>query len=228
MNWKTLLEIEQQEDYFLDIRKALARDHKRTVVCPPKELIFSAFKLTLFDKLKVVIIGKEPIDNESSDGLAWSEPNPIDNIFGKNEISMSLANVFKELESDIGNRSIDSGDLSGWAKQGVLLLNTTLTVNKGKPESHAEIGWNTFTDNIIKQIAHHKKHVMFILWGKSVKNKKSLIKFGRYGSDNRVLLAAHPSPFSAKKGFFGCKHFSKANEYLISKGLEPIDWLKTS
>ena len=205
MNWKTLLEIEQQQDYFLDIRKALARDYKRTVVYPPKELILNAFKLTPYDKLKVVIIGKEQSDAGNSDGLAWSEPNPIDNTFGKDEISMSLANVFKELESDIGNRSMDSGDLSGWAKQGILLLNTTLTVNKGKPESHAEIGWNTFTDNMIKQIAHHKKHVVFLLWGSSIKNKKSLVKFARYGSYHHVLLAPHTSPFSAKKGFFGCE-----------------------
>jgi len=153
-------------------------------------------------------------------GLSFSVPKNV-------AMPPSLINIFKEIASDIGEKPPMFGDLTGWAKQGVLLLNTTLTVREGDSNSHSKLGWETFTDNIIKQISHHKKHVVFMLWGNHAKHKKRIINLTRHGRDNYVLTSVHPSPFSARNGFFGCKHFSKANEYLERVGIEPIDWLKT-
>ena len=190
-------------------------------VSPPREKIFKAFNLTPFDDVKVVILGKEPdcFNEGEPDGLAWSKQDI--------EPFTAHTNIYKEIHSDIGRKVFYSGRLSGWAKQGVLLLNRTLTVRKDRPETHEGIGWTTFTDNIIEQISHHKKHVVFMFWGDQNTKKKRIINLTRHGATNLVLTASHPSPFSAKRSFIGCKHFSKANEYLKTNGLQEIDWLKT-
>lgn len=228
MNWKTLIKKEQLEDYYQEIMKTLDREYAMGV-SPPRELVFKALNMTPFDDVKVVILGKEPsCGNLVSDGssdvyesevLAWAEPEV--------EPFSALANILKEVQSDLGSKKVFySGKLDGWAKQGVLLLNRTLTMRKNRPESHEGIGWTTFTDNVIESIAHHKKHVVFMLWGDDNIKKKKMINTSRYGATNLVLTASHPSPFSAKKSFVGCKHFSKANEYLKANGIQEIDWLK--
>jgi len=221
MNWKTIIEIEKQQDYFKELQKKLVFEYKNYTIYPPRELILNAFKLTPFDKVKVVILGQDCYINPGQAmGLAFSVSKNI-------AMPPSLQNIFKEIASDIGEKPPMYGDLTGWAKQGILLLNTTLTVREGDSNSHSKLGWETFTDNIVKQISHHKKHVVFILWGNHAKQKRSIIIKTRHGANNYILTAAHPSPFSARNGFFGCKHFSKTNEYLKMVGLEEINWLKT-
>lgn len=222
MNWKTLIEIEKQQDYFKELQKKLGFEYKNYIIYPPQELILQAFKLTPFDKVKVVLVAQDPYINDGQAmGLSFSVPKD-------KPMPPSLINIFKEINSDMGAKPPMHGDLTGWAKQGVLLLNSVLTVRSGDSNSHAKIGWEIFTDSMIKQISHHKKHVVFMLWGNHAKDKLSIIRNTRHGRDNCTLTAAHPSPFSARNGFFGCKHFSKANEYLIKTNQEPIDWLKTT
>lgn len=195
---------------FLKAEKAL----KKTIY-PPGSLIFNAFAQTPFDKVKVVILGQDPYHGPGQAmGLSFSVPDGI-------PPPPSLQNIFKELHSDIGMPVPKTGDLTPWAKQGVLLLNASLTVRANEANSHSKIGWTVFTDAVIKKISGEKSGVVFLLWGRFAQEKQSLID----ASKHHVLKAAHPSPLSAHNGFFGCKHFSKTNELLIKEGEQPIDWM---
>ena len=180
------------------------------------ELIFNALNLTPFDKVKVVLIGQDPYHGAGqAHGLCFSVQDGI-------RQPPSLVNIFKEIASDIGEpMSATKGNLESWAKQGVLLLNATLTVRANTAGSHQGKGWETFTDKIIKTVSNNHSGLVFILWGRFAQNKESLID----GSKHLILKAAHPSPFSAYNGFFGCKHFSKTNQYLQQQGKEPINWV---
>jgi uracil-DNA glycosylase len=192
-------------------------------IYPKKEDIFKAFKLTPFEKVKVVILGQDPYHGAGqAEGLCFSVPNGVNP-------PPSLKNIFKELESDLQNkenilengfRKTESGHLGKWAQRGVFLLNTVLTVKDGRPGSHAKRGWEEFTDFVIQKISQEKEHVVFLLWGNYAKSKISLIDKHKH----TILTAAHPSPLSAYNGFFGCKHFSKTNEALKKHGQEKINW----
>jgi uracil-DNA glycosylase len=218
-SWKEELKDEFTKPYFIQIATFLkAEKANGKTIYPPGPLIFNAFEQTPFNKVSVVIIGQDPYHGPGqAHGLSFSvlpgiKPPP------------SLVNIFKELKSDLGVEMPPLyGDLSSWAKQGVLLLNAALTVRSGEPFSHAKYGWAEFTDAVIKHISEKKENVIFLLWGKFAQDKKVLIDETRH----HVLQAAHPSPFSADKGFFGCKHFSKTNQLLMQQGKQPIDWKLT-
>jgi len=183
-------------------------------IYPPKEQIFRALKLTPFENIKVVILGQDPYHGEGqANGLAFSVNKGI-------KVPPSLRNIYKELESDLNIKSPLHGDLTSWAKQGVLLLNSVLTVEKDNPGSHKNIGWEEYTDSLIKEISDKKKNIVFILWGKYAESKKSLIDEKKHF----IISSPHPSPFSARKGFFGSKPFSRTNSYLKIKGKKEIDW----
>lgn len=183
-------------------------------IYPPKELIFRALELTPFENIKVVILGQDPYHGEGeANGLAFSVNKGV-------ELPPSLRNIYEELKSDMGIKIPNHGDLTSWAKQGVLLLNSVLTVEKDKPASHRNIGWEEYTDSIIKKISDKKENIVFILWGKYAQSKKAFIDERKH----LVISSPHPSPFSANKGFFGSKPFSKTNTYLKSKGKKEIDW----
>ena len=186
-------------------------------IFPPKKQIFRALELTPFENIKVVILGQDPYHGEGeANGLAFSVNKGI-------KLPPSLRNIYKELESDLGVKPPIQGDLTSWAKQGVLLLNSVLTVEKDKPGSHRNIGWEEYTDTIIKEISDKKENIVFILWGKYAQSKKDLIDERKH----LVISSPHPSPFSARKGFFGSKPFSTTNTYLKSKGKKEIDWRVT-
>ena len=186
-------------------------------IFPPKKQIFRALELTPFENIKVVILGQDPYHGEGeANGLAFSVNKGI-------KLPPSLRNIYKELESDLGVKPPIQGDLTSWAKQGVLLLNSVLTVEKDKPGSHRNIGWEEYTDSIIKEISDKKENIVFILWGKYAQSKKDLIDERKH----LVISSPHPSPFSARKGFFGSKPFSTTNTYLKSKGKKEIDWRVT-
>lgn len=215
--WKKSLENEFKEAYFHDLVDFLKNEKSsQQVVYPPGPLIFNAFNLTDLQKVKVVIIGQDPYHGpHQAHGLSFSVQKGI-------PAPPSLVNIFKEIQSDLGiTNPKTNGNLTCWAEQGVLLLNATLTVRANQPNSHAGIGWQRFTDKVIQLLNDQCEHLVFILWGNFAKEKGNHI-------DNRkhlVLKSAHPSPFSADKGFFGCKHFSKTNEYLVKHGKAPIDWM---
>jgi len=213
-SWKQALGEEFQKPYFPLIRQFIMNEKaKDKKVFPPGPLIFNAFNLTPLDKVKVVILGQDPYHGEGqAHGLCFSVPYDI-------KPPPSLVNIFKEIKSDLGIEPPNHGNLEKWAKQGVLLLNASLTVNAGEPNSHAQCGWHIFTDAVIKKISDSKEGVVFLLWGKFAQDKASLIDTSKHF----VLKAAHPSPFSVDR-FFGCKHFSKTNELLKQQGREPIDW----
>ncbi len=216
-SWKLALETEFKKDYFIELVEFLKTEKASgQVIFPPGSLIFNAFNLTPLDQVKVVIIGQDPYHGPNqAHGLSFSVQQGI-------VLPPSLLNIFKEIEQDLGVKmSRVNGDLSRWAKQGVLLLNATLTVRANQPNSHSGIGWQRFTDAVIQQINEKKNNIVFILWGNFAKEK------GNHIDENKhlVLRSPHPSPFSADKGFFGSKHFSKTNEYLSVHGIEPIDWL---
>ena len=216
-SWKLALETEFKKDYFIELVEFLKTEKASgQVIFPPGSLIFNAFNLTPLDQVKVVIIGQDPYHGPNqAHGLSFSVQQGI-------VLPPSLLNIFKEIEQDLGVKmSRVNGDLSRWAKQGVLLLNATLTVRANQPNSHAGIGWQRFTDAVIQQINEKKNNIVFILWGNFAKEKGNHIDEKKH----LVLRSAHPSPFSADKGFFGSKHFSKTNEYLSVHGIEPIDWL---
>ena len=205
---------EFNQPYFINLITKINYSYKKGSVLPEEENIFNAFNLCPLAKVKVVILGQDPYHGEGqAHGLAFSVPNGI-------KIPPSLRNIFKELESDLGIAPRTSGNLESWAKQGVLLLNATLTVLPNTPGSHQGLGWEEFTDSIIKQISTEKSHVVFLLWGKYAQAKASLIDAEKH----LVLTAPHPSPFSAYTGFFGSKHFSQTNEYLKNHTYTPIDW----
>jgi len=188
---------------------------KNQVIVPPHSLIFNAFNLTIPDKVRVIILGQDPYHGPGqAHGLAFSVPNGI-------PVPPSLANIFKEIENDIGTPAHErSGDLTPWALQGVLLLNTILTVTLHSPTSHSESGWETFTDYVIKKLSSHNKEMVFMLWGNYAQKKTKLIDSNKH----LILTSPHPSPLSAHKGWFGSAHFSKSNKWLISKGYPPIKW----
>ncbi len=215
-SWKAELKEEFKKPYFLQIATFLKTEKAlNKVIYPPGTLIFNAFNQTPFNKLKVVIIGQDPYHGAGqAHGLSFSVQNGI-------KPPPSLVNIYKEIQLDIGiAMPKEYGNLTNWAQQGVLLLNAALTVRDGEPFSHAKFGWADFTDSVIQKISDNKKGVVFLLWGKFAQDKQVLIDETKH----HVLKAAHPSPFSADKGFFGCKHFSKTNEFLVKEGHQPIDW----
>jgi uracil-DNA glycosylase len=214
-SWKATLKPEFAKSYFQNIVTFLKTEKmaNRTIY-PPGALIFNAFNTTPFDNVKVVILGQDPYHGPGqAHGLCFSVSTGV-------QPPPSLVNIFKELQSDVGVAIPDHGNLTKWAEQGVLLLNASLTVRAAEPMSHSQIGWAEFTDNVIKRISEEKEHVVFILWGKFAGAKQVLIDETKH----LVLKAAHPSPLSAYSGFFGCRHFSKANEYLMRNGKDPINW----
>ncbi len=214
-SWKQELREEFDKPYFGNIVSFLKEEKKvGKIIYPPGKLIFNAFDCTPFSKVKVVIIGQDPYHgNGQAHGLSFSVPAGI-------PPPPSLVNIFKELNNDLKIPIAATGNLEPWARQGVLLLNASLTVEANTPNSHSQIGWHTFTDEVIRHISDHKEHVVFMLWGKFAQNKKALID----ATKHKILKAAHPSPFSAYSGFFGCGHFSKTNNWLTEHGEKPIDW----
>ncbi|MFN8250162.1 MAG: uracil-DNA glycosylase [Ferruginibacter sp.] len=214
--WKAVLKEEFSKTYFQQVVTFLKTEKAQgKIIYPPGPLIFNAFNQTPFDKVRVVILGQDPYHGPGqAHGLSFSVPAGI-------KPPPSLVNIFKEIENDLGVKMpMEYGNLTKWAEQGVLLLNAALTVRAGEPFSHARYGWAEFTDAVISKVSELKEGVVFLLWGKFAQEKQILID----ESKNFVLKAAHPSPFSADKGFFGCKHFSKTNALLMKQGLEPIDW----
>lgn len=213
-SWKTALKGEFETPYFKELTDTVRSAYQHGPVYPPPKLIFNAFQLCPFDQVKVVILGQDPYHGKGqAHGLCFSVPDGI-------KAPPSLQNIYKEIQADLGKEIPTSGNLEHWAKQGVLLLNATLTVLPSQAGSHQGLGWEQFTDAVIKKISDEKEHVVFLLWGRYAQDKGAHID----ESKHLVLKAAHPSPFSAYNGFFGCKHFSKTNEYLKEHGLDPIDW----
>jgi len=215
-SWKEVLKDEYSKDYFIRLVTFLkAEKAQGKTIFPPGPLIFNAFNQTPFDRVRVVLIGQDPYHGDGqAQGLSFSVPAGV-------KPPPSLVNIFKEIESDIGVRMpAGFGNLMHWAEQGVFLLNAVLTVRQGEPASHAKFGWMEFTDAVIQSISDRKKGVIFLLWGKFAQEKQVLIDETKHF----ILKAAHPSPFSADKGFFGCRHFSKTNEILVKQGHAPIDW----
>ncbi len=214
-SWKEALSEEFDKDYFGNIVSFLKQEKaKGKTIFPPGAEIFSAFNTTPFSNVKVVILGQDPYHGEGqAHGLCFSVKPGV-------KAPPSLVNIYKELQTDLDLAIPNHGYLQSWAKQGVFMINAMLTVEAHKPASHSKIGWNHFTDSAIKKLSDERKNLVFILWGNFAKQKSSLID----SSKHLVLTAAHPSPFSAYNGFFGCKHFSQTNEYLKSVGKEPINW----
>ena len=214
-SWKDALGDEFALPYFSELSRIVREAYLATVpVFPPPKLIFNAFGLCPFDEVKVVILGQDPYHGiGQAHGLCFSVPDGV-------SVPPSLKNIYKELKSDLNIPISDSGNLERWARQGVLLLNATLTVEANKPGSHQGLGWEQFTDAAIEKISNEKDHVVFLLWGKYAQMKGEKIDTQKH----LVLTAPHPSPFSAYTGFFGCKHFSKTNEYLKSHGEKQIEW----
>ncbi|RYY55851.1 MAG: uracil-DNA glycosylase [Chitinophagaceae bacterium] len=214
-SWKSVLKDEFARPYFRNITEHLKTEKAQgKVIYPPGQFIFNAFNSTPVDQVKVVIIGQDPYHGpRQAHGLCFSVQDGI-------PPPPSLVNIFKELKEDVGINIPASGNLSKWAAQGVFLLNASLTVRAGEPMSHAKIGWAQFTDTVIRRISESREHVVFMLWGKFAQEKRVLVDEQKHC----ILRTVHPSPLSAHAGFFGSKHFSKANEYLASKGIDPIDW----
>jgi uracil-DNA glycosylase len=213
-SWKAILLDEFNKDYFKELKQFLLQEKQQHIIYPSGKEIFNAFNCTPFEKLKVVILGQDPYHGKGqAHGLSFSVPFGI-------KPPPSLKNIFKELKADLDIPIAESGNLTSWAKQGVLLLNATLTVRAKQAGSHQNKGWGNFTDAVISSLSENKEALIFLLWGKFAQNKTSLIDSEKH----HILTAAHPSPFSAYSGFFGCKHFSKTNEILNKNGLETIDW----
>lgn len=212
--WDRELAEEMSKDYFLNMLNFLDGEYNTKKIYPPRNKIFNALKTTPFGNIKVVILGQDPYHGfGQAHGLCFSVNRGV-------ALPPSLKNIYKEMESDLGITQPKHGYLQSWACQGVLMLNTVLTVEEGKPNSHSNIGWQTFTDQIIKIVNKQDSPIVFLLWGRNAINKTKFID----QSKHLVLTSVHPSPLSAYGGFFGCKHFSKCNEFLIKKGLEPINW----
>lgn len=213
-SWKEQLALEFDKEYFKFLTDFVRQEYQSTTVYPPGSYIFNAFEHCPFDKVKVVILGQDPYHEPGqAHGLSFSVQDGI-------PYPPSLVNIFKELESDLGKPMPSSGNLLRWADQGVLLLNATLTVRAHLAGSHQNRGWETFTDAVIHKLADNRSHLVYILWGSYAQKKGAFID----ASHNLVIKSAHPSPLAAYRGFFGSKPFSKANDYLIATGQEPIDW----
>lgn len=213
-SWKRVLGSEFEKEYFKTLRDFIHSEYRNKTIYPPAKQIFNAFDSCPFESVKVVILGQDPYHEPSqAHGLSFSVLPPC-------PPPPSLVNIYKEIRSDVGTLVSANGDLTAWSKQGVLLLNATLTVEAHKAGSHQNKGWETFTDSAIKALAENREHLVFMLWGSYAQRKGAFIDRSRH----LVLQAPHPSPLSAYRGFFGCKHFSAANAYLISQGLSPIVW----
>ena len=212
-NWANLLKDEFEKPYFKNLQAFLEAEYSKYDVYPKMDEIFNALNATKFEDVKVVIIGQDPYhEPNQAHGLAFS-------VLDGNPLPPSLVNIYKEIEDDLGIKCEQSGNLTRWAKQGVLLLNTTLTVRRAHANSHSEKGWKNFTNKVIELLSHRKDPMVFILWGSHAQSFAPLIE-----KQHLVLKGPHPSPLSAYRGFFGCKHFSKANDFLIKNGKTPIDW----
>jgi len=213
-NWRSYLHEEVSKPSFKDLVRALTLAYKNRIVYPTPENVFNAFKLTPLGNIKVVILGQDPYHGEDqAHGLSFS-------VLNGTKVPPSLRNIYKELAADIDVGIPTSGNLEQWAAQGVFLLNSTLTVEDGQAGFHQGWGWEIFTDEVIRVISQEQPHVVFLLWGKFAQEKANLID----DSKHLLLKAPHPSPLSAHRGFFGCKHFSQANEYLRKNNIEPIRW----
>lgn len=213
-DWDLILTEEFEKDYFKKIMEFVDAEYASKTVYPPYDDIFNAFKLTPFSDVKVVIIGQDPYHEKGqAHGLAFSTPE------GR-PIPRSLKNIFKEISSEYDCPIPQSGCLEKWAKQGVFLLNTVLTVEEGNANSHSDCGWQTFTDKVIEILNQHTRPVVFLLWGKQAEKKKELIT----SPNHLVLVTSHPSPFSARRGFFGSNHFKMANEFLKENKMDEINW----
>ncbi|MCT7639068.1 uracil-DNA glycosylase [Aliarcobacter butzleri] len=215
MTWKDIIENEQQKLYYEKLKEEIDKRYENSIVFPEKQNIFKAFSLTKFEDLKVVILGQDPYHGiGQAQGLSFSTPSNIKN-------PPSMVNILKEINDDLGKKSVcEDGDLTPWAKQGIMLLNTILTVEQGLAKSHHNLGWEIFTDNIIKYISDNKENVIFLLWGSPAISKTKLIDKNKHF----ILTAPHPSPLSVYRGFYGCKHFSKTNEILKKLNKEEIIW----
>lgn len=212
--FKEFVEEESKKEYYKNLKAFVDNEYKTKIIFPERKQVLLSMEVTPYEKIKVVILGQDPYHGVGeAHGLAFS--------VGKNvKVPPSLQNIYKELNRDLGLKIPNNGFLLKWARQGVLLLNSTLTVQKDKPGSHQNKGWETFTDNVIKAINEKEEPVVFMLWGNFAKSKASLITNPKH----LVLMSSHPSPFSVKYGFEGCSHFSKANKFLQENGIEPIDW----
>lgn len=212
-SWYDLLKDEFGKQYFLDLQDFLKNEYANYIIYPEEKNIFNALNALPFDKVKVVIIGQDPYHEPGqAQGMSFSVPEDVD-------IPPSLVNIMREIESDLGVKCEKNGNLTRWAKQGVLLLNTVLTVRKGMANSHKDKGWERLTRKIIEILGQRKEPIVFLLWGSYAQSYQELI-----APWHLVLKAPHPSPLSAYRGFFGCKHFSKCNQFLIEHGQTPIDW----
>jgi uracil-DNA glycosylase len=214
-SWKNVLQDEFSKPSFKQIAEHLKTEKEQgKVIYPPGSLIFNAFQQTPFEAVKVVILGQDPYHGPNQAmGLSFSVNDGV-------PPPPSLINIFKELHDDVGVPIPRTGNLTKWAQQGVLLLNASLTVRAGEPMSHSKIGWHHFTDTVIQKISVLRENIVFLLWGKFAQQKIELINTKKH----HILQAAHPSPLAAKSGFFGCRHFSKTNDYLMKQGKDPIDW----
>lgn len=214
-SWKEKLKTEFNQPYFANLVNHIKTEKQsKKTIYPAGTHIFNAFDSTPFDKVKLLLLGQDPYHGPGqAHGLCFSVQKGIAH-------PPSLVNIFKELKADIGITPPTDGNLLSWAMQGVFLLNASLTVRAGEPMSHSKIGWSVFTNRVIEILSRDKQHIVFMLWGKFAQEKIALINTNKH----HVLTAAHPSPLSAHNGFFGCRHFSKANEYLMAHGIAPIDW----
>lgn len=213
-SWLNVLEGEFSKGYFQELTEFVRSEYSHSTVYPPPSFIFKAFDACPFDQVKVVILGQDPYHGpKQANGLCFS-------VFEDIPFPPSLQNIFKEIQSDLGQPIPKTGDLSHWASQGVLLLNATLTVRAREAGSHQNKGWEQFTDQVVALLSEKKQHLVFMLWGKYAQNKGQVIDRQKH----LVLESAHPSPLSAYNGFFGCRHFSQANVYLALNGIEPIEW----
>ena len=214
ISFNDLLEEEKQKEYYKELIDFIDKEYESKIIFPPREKIFEAFKLTPFEQTKVVIIGQDPYHGEGeAHGLAFSVNNGI-------KIPPSLKNIYKEINAEYGYEIPNTGYLIKWAKQGVLMLNTVLTVEKDKPASHKAKGWEVFTDRVIEELNNSEQPLVFMLWGNYAKSKAQLINNPKH----LILESAHPSPFSARNGFFGNNHFKLVNDFLEKNGIEQIDW----
>lgn len=213
-DWEPIIGKELKKPYFQELITFISSEQKQYTIYPPEELVFNAFKTTSYKTVKVVILGQDPYHGAGqAHGLSFSVPRNV-------AVPRSLKNIYKEIQNDLGISIAKHGNLEKWAEEGVLLLNTVLTVRAGTPKSHQGRGWEIFTDEVIRSLSQGKAHLVFMLWGADAFKKAELIDSNKH----LVLKAAHPSPFSAARGFFGCRHFSKANEYLKSFNQETINW----
>lgn len=213
-NWDKLLEDEYKKEYFVNLIEFLKKEYKEKTIYPKQNEIFNAFRYTSYDDVKVVIIGQDPYHGpKQAEGLSFSVSNDVLK-------PPSLQNIFKELESDLGIPFPKHNSLIPWAREGVLLLNAVLTVEEHKPASHSKIGWEMFTDHVIEVLNKREKPIVFILWGAFARSKKALIT----NKNHYIIESAHPSPFSARNGFFGSKPFSKTNDFLKKHNIKEIDW----